>query len=114
MNKKKEEKAFSSEEVFDEILNKLENIPWLKEYAEQLPADFIIKILSIVLGFYGTKAVFEANVSMYKTYLETLIYPVSVIKIITLIVISYVLSLILLRGKIGKVDIVESLKDNRE
>ncbi len=71
-------------------------------------------ILSIILGFYGTKAVFDANVSMYKTYLETLIYPVSVIKIIMLIVVSYVLSLLLLRGKVGKVDLVESLKDNRE
>ena len=28
--------------------------------------------------------------------------------------ISYVLSLLLLRGKAGKVDLVESLKDNRE
>lgn len=71
-------------------------------------------ILSIILGFYGTKAVFDANVSMYKTYLETLIYPVSVIKIIMLIVVSYVLSLLLLRGKVGKVNLVESLKDNRE
>ena len=71
-------------------------------------------ILSIILGFYGTKAVFDANVSMYKTYLETLIYPVSVIKIIMLIVVSYVISLLLLRGKVGKVNLVESLKDNRE
>ena len=71
-------------------------------------------LLSILLGFYGTKAVFDANVSMYKTYLETLIYPFSVIKIIMLIGISYVLSLLLLRGKVGKVDLIESLKDNRE
>lgn len=71
-------------------------------------------ILSVVLGFYGTKAVFDANVSMYKTYLETLIYPVSVIKIIMLIGISYLISLLLLRGKVGRVNLVESLKDNRE
>lgn len=71
-------------------------------------------ILSILLGVYGTKAVFDANVSMYKTYIETLIYPVSILKIIMLILISYVLSLLLLRGKVGKVNLVESLKDNRE
>ena len=71
-------------------------------------------ILSILLGVYGTKAVFNANVSMYKTYIETLIYPVSILKIIMLILISYVLSLLLLRGKVGKVNLVESLKDNRE
>lgn len=51
MNKSKEENAFSADEAYDEILEKLESIPWLKEYAEQLPADLITKILQ----FFGTK-----------------------------------------------------------
>ena len=71
-------------------------------------------VISFVLGFFGTKAVFTANVSVYKTYLATLIYPISVVKMTALIVISYGASLMLLRGKAGKVDLVESLKDNRE
>lgn len=71
-------------------------------------------VISFLLGFFGTKAVFTANVSVYKTYLATLIYPISVVKMTALIVISYGASLMLLRGKAGKVDLVESLKDNRE
>ena len=51
MNKNIEENVFLSEKVYDEILKKLESIPWLKEYAEQLPAEFIMKILQL----YGAK-----------------------------------------------------------
>lgn len=31
MNKSEEENAFSADEAYDEILEKLESIPWLKE-----------------------------------------------------------------------------------
>lgn len=69
---------------------------------------------SFLLGFFGTKGVFNANVSVYKTYLATCIYPISIVKMTILVLVSYVLSLLLLRGKAGKVDLVESLKDNRD
>ena len=71
-------------------------------------------VLSFLLGFFGTKGVFNANVSVYKTYLATCIYPISIVKMTILVLVSYVLSLLLLRGKAGKVDLVESLKDNRD
>ena len=71
-------------------------------------------IISLLLGYFGTMGVFKANISEYKTYLATCIYPISIVKLIGLVIISYVLSLFLLRGKAGKVDLVESLKDNRE
>ena len=71
-------------------------------------------VISLLLGFYGTRAVFNANVAVYKTYLATCIYPISIVKATILVIASYVLSLLLLRGKAGKVDLVESLKDNRE
>jgi len=74
----------------------------------------IALVLSLLLGVFSVKAVFTINVSEYKTYLETLIYPLSILKMSVLIIASYVLSLFLLRGKAGKVDLVESLKDNRE
>ena len=51
MNTSKEENAFSADAAFDEILEKLASIPWLKEYAVQLPADLIMKILQ----FFGSK-----------------------------------------------------------
>lgn len=71
-------------------------------------------LISLALGVFGTKAVFDANVSVYKTYLATRIYPVSVAKLAGLVVLSYAISIVLLRGKVNKVDMVESLKDNRE
>lgn len=71
-------------------------------------------LLSLVLGVEGTRMVFTKNVATYKTYLEALIYPASVLKLVLLVVVSYGLSLMLLRGKIRKVSMVESLKDNRE
>lgn len=71
-------------------------------------------VVSILLGFYGTKTIFRVNVTVFRTYLETLIYPISVVKVSLLVLASYALSLLLLRGKVGKVDFVESLKDNRE
>ncbi len=74
----------------------------------------IALIISFMLGYFGTMGVFKANISEYKTYLATCIYPISIVKLTVLLVASYVLSLILLRGKAGKVDLVESLKDNRE
>ncbi|MCR5215257.1 MAG: ABC transporter permease [Eubacterium sp.] len=71
-------------------------------------------VISLILGYYSTKAVFIANVSVYKTLLETCIYPISIVKLIILILVSYAASILLLRGKAGRVDLVESLKDNRE
>jgi putative ABC transport system permease protein len=71
-------------------------------------------VVSLMLGFYGTKTIFRVNVTVFRTYLETLVYPMSVVKVSLLVLASYVLSLLLLRGKVGKVDLVESLKDNRE
>ena len=39
------ENIFLTEETYDEILKKLDSIPWLKEYAEQIPVDLIMKIM---------------------------------------------------------------------
>ncbi len=71
-------------------------------------------VISMVLGFCGTKMIFRVNVTVFRTYLETLVYPASIVKLSILVLVSYALSLLLLRGKVGKVDLVESLKDNRE
>lgn len=91
--------------------NKEINSMMLNVYHILVPIAILI---SFLLGFLGTKAVFDANVSVYKTYLSTLIYPESVVKLVALVVVSYVISLVLLRRKVNKVNMVESLKDNRE
>ena len=70
--------------------------------------------ISLLLGFFATKMTFDSNVAVYRTYLKTVIYPASIIKTAALIIATYFLSLLLLKGKVGRTELVESLKDNRE
>lgn len=71
-------------------------------------------ILSLLAGVAACRVNFEMSVSQYKTYVETTIYPISVIEFTLIVVISYALSLALLGRKVKKTSMVESLKDNRE
>lgn len=54
------------------------------------------------------------SVSQYKTYIETTIYLKSIAEFILIVILSYALSLAILRRKVKKTSMVESLKDNRE
>lgn len=71
-------------------------------------------VLSLLAGVAACRLNFEMSVSQYKTYIETAIYPKSVIEFIVIIMVSYALSLAILRRKVKKTSMVESLKDNRE
>lgn len=71
-------------------------------------------VLSLLAGVVACRLNFEMSVSQYKTYIETTIYPKSVIEFIVIIIVSYALSLAILRRKVKKTSMVESLKDNRE
>jgi len=71
-------------------------------------------VLSLLAGVAACRLNFEMSVSQYKTYIETTIYPKSVIEFIVIIIVSYTLSLAVLRRKVKKTSMVESLKDNRE
>lgn len=71
-------------------------------------------VLSLAAGVAACKKNFEMSVSQYSTYIETTIYPKSVIEFILIIVVSYALSLVILSRKVKKTGMVESLKDNRE
>lgn len=71
-------------------------------------------VLSLIVGVATCKMNFEMSVSQYKTYIETTIYPESVIEFILITIISYALSLAILSRKVRKTSMVESLKDNRE
>jgi len=70
-------------------------------------------VLSLLAGVAACRMNFEMSVSQYSTYIETTIYPESVIEFILIVVISYTLSLAMLGRKVEKADLVESLKDNR-
>lgn len=71
-------------------------------------------LLSCIAGIGACKVNFEASVSAYNTYIETVYSPAGFIKFAIILVASYVISLLLLGRKVKRTDMVESLKDNRE
>ena len=71
-------------------------------------------VIGSVLGVVLCRVNFEASVSAYNTYIETVYTPLCFVKYAVCVLISYVISLWLLGRKVKKADMVESLKDNRE
>lgn len=71
-------------------------------------------LLGLVAGFSMCKSNFDSSVATYNTYIETVMTPVSVIKFAVLVLISYAVSLLIVKHKVKHVSMVESLKDNRE
>lgn len=71
-------------------------------------------VIGSVLGVVLCKANFEASVSAYNTYVETVYGPMGFVKYAVWVIVSYVISLWLLGRKVRGMDMVESLKDNRE
>ena len=71
-------------------------------------------VIGSVLGVVLCRVNFEASVSAYNTYIETVYTPLCFVKYSVCVLISYVISLWLLSRKVKKADMVESLKDNRE
>jgi putative ABC transport system permease protein len=70
--------------------------------------------LGLVLGYYLNVVNFIANTATYNTYIEGHMTVVSALKDIVIIAVSYVISMLLLKKKTGRVSMVESLKNNRE
>ena len=71
-------------------------------------------VIGSVFGVVLCRVNFEASVSAYNTYIETVYTPLCFVKYSVCVLISYVISLCLLSRKVKKADMVESLKDNRE
>ncbi|MBU5474872.1 ABC transporter permease [Roseburia sp. MSJ-14] len=71
-------------------------------------------VIGSVLGVVLCKANFEASVSAYNTYIETVYGSLGFVKYAVWVIVSYVISLWLLGRKVRSMDMVESLKDNRE
>ena len=76
-----------------------------------IPIGFV---MSAVGGVVLCRMNFEASVSAYNTYIETVYKPQGFIIFAVLVVASYVVSLLLLGRKVKRADMIESLKDNRE
>lgn len=71
-------------------------------------------LLGSVLGVRLCKFNFEASVSAYNTYVETVYGTFGFVKYAFWVLVSCAVSLYLLGCKVKKTDMVESLKDNRE
>lgn len=71
-------------------------------------------IAGLLAGIGFTKYTSEMLVDLYNTYIETTISPISVFVYVAIVVCTYLFSLVLLRGKVRKVSLVECLKYNRE
>ena len=70
--------------------------------------------IGILLGSWLNEYNFIVSTETYNTFVEPHMSAVSVIKCIAITVVSYVLALLLLGRKVGRVSMVESLKNNRE
>lgn len=79
---------------------------------------FVILVISSVLGLYlgylFSDFYFKGNVESFQCYISAWISPVSIAVYFGCILISYFLSLLLLRRKVDKVDVSESLKYNQD
>lgn len=71
-------------------------------------------LLGLAVGFNICKRNFDNSVAAYNTYIETVITPVSIIKFAVLVLASYIISLLLVKRKVKRISMVDSLKDNRE
>ena len=71
-------------------------------------------IISIPCGFYTMKAMFYSYIDLLGYFIEPYIKVSSLLIGIALVLFGYQISLYLVKRKINKVDMVESLKDNRE
>jgi putative ABC transport system permease protein len=76
-----------------------------------LPIGFII---SIPFSQQLAAAIFRGNIESMGNYIEPVVSAWSVLLSFIILCVSYFLSLFFLKRKVYKVDMVESLKDNRE
>lgn len=76
-----------------------------------VPISFV---LSILASIKLCEKLFRDFISVMNVYIEPSISAASIIICAAVLVISYAVSLALLKRKVYKIDIVESLKDNRE
>ena len=74
----------------------------------------IAAVLGLVAGYVFVELYFQANAATFNAYVAAKVSALTCVKYFVLVFLSYVVSLLLLRRKVGKVEMTESLKDNRE
>ncbi|MBR1592451.1 MAG: ABC transporter permease [Ruminococcus sp.] len=74
----------------------------------------ISSVLGLYLGYLFSDFYFKANVESFQCYISAWISPVSIVIYFGCILVSYFISMLLLRRKVDKVDTGESLKYNQD
>lgn len=74
----------------------------------------ISSVLGLYLGYVFSDFYFKGNVQSFQCYISAWISPISIVIYFGCILISYGISMLLLRRKVDKVDISESLKYNQD
>ena len=74
----------------------------------------ISSVLGLYLGYVFSDFYFKGNVQSFQCYISAWISPISIVIYFGCILISYGISMLLLRRKVEKVDISESLKYNQD
>ena len=73
----------------------------------------IAALVGLAAGYIFVEEYFQANADAFNAYIKAHLSPVTCIKYCLLVFFSYIASLLLLKRKVGKVEMTESLKDNR-
>lgn len=71
-------------------------------------------LLSLPLSYIICKMAFIKDIGTYNMYIETVITPIDIILGLILVLSAYFVTLIYGKRKLGKINLVESLKDNRD
>ncbi len=74
----------------------------------------IAAVLGLVAGYIFVELYFQANAAAFNAYVAAKVSVVTCVKYFVLVFLSYIVSLVLLGRKVDKIEMTESLKDNRE
>ena len=74
----------------------------------------VAAVLGLVAGYIFVELYFQANAAAFNAYAEAVFSKATCVKYFVLVFLSYIVSLLLLRRKVDRIDMAESLKDKRE
>lgn len=74
----------------------------------------IAAVIGLIAGYAFVESYFQANAAIFNAYVAAKVSIATSVKYIALVLVSYVISLLSLGRKVNRIDMTESLKDNRE
>ena len=74
----------------------------------------VAAVVGLIAGYIFVELYFQANAAVFNAYVEAKVSAATCVKYFALVFLSYIVSLLLLGRKVNKINMTESLKDNRE